>query len=57
MKTPLELSLLVIITFCSYFRATFWASTYFKVEPRGAYFENAPLLGHYATHNELHGNL
>jgi len=57
MKTPLELSLLVIITLCSYFRAIFWASTYFKVEPRGSYSENAPLLGHYPTHNELHGNL
>jgi len=47
MKTRLELNLLVIITLCSYFKAIFWASTYFKVEPRGSYSENAPFLGHY----------
>jgi hypothetical protein len=57
MKAPLELNLLVIITLCSYFRAIFWASIYFKVEPRGSYYENAPFLGYYPTDNELHGNL
>jgi hypothetical protein len=50
MKIPLKLSLLVIIIFCSYFRAIFWAGTYFKVEPRDAYSENAPLLRHYPIH-------
>lgn len=57
MITPLELSLLVIITLCSYFRAIFWVGTYLKVELRDAYSENAPLPGHYPTHNELDGNL
>ena len=57
MITPWELSVLVIITLCSYFSAIFWVGTYLKVEPRDAYSENAPLPVHYPTHNELDGNL